>query len=37
MLSTFCSHAQEEEQAVKPRIAKRRRKDNTTVDSDSDD
>lgn len=36
-VQSFGFNQQEEEQAVKPRNAKRRRKANTTVDSDSDE
>ena len=36
-VQSFGSYRQEEEQTVKPTNAKRRRKANTTVDSDSDD
>ena len=36
-VQSFGSHWQEEEQTVKPTSVKRRRKANTTVDSDSDE
>ena len=36
-VQSFGSHQQEEEQTMKPSNAKRRRKVNTTVDSDSDE
>ena len=36
-VQSFAFNKQEEEQAVKPRNAKRRRKANTTVESDSDE
>ena len=36
-LCLFACYFQEEEQALKPRNAKRRKKANTVVDSDSDD